>query len=60
MKLTVVNTFYFGEFTKSRSDEHKRSPKNCDCKKNEILKHWWETDHNFCWDQSKVVDRKIG
>ena len=42
---------------KSRSDEHKRFVKNCDCDKNEIAKHCWEADHNFSWDQKKVVDR---
>ena len=33
---------YFGESKrslKSRSDEHKRSVRNCDCDKNEIAKH---------------------
>ena len=52
---------YFGETKrslKSRSDEHKRSVKNCDCDKNEIAKHCWETDHNFNWDQKKVIDRE--
>ena len=45
---------------KSCSDEHKRSVKYCDCEKNEIVKHgWdWEADHNFSWDQNKVVDRQ--
>ena len=38
---------------KSCSDEHKRSVKNCDC-----AKHCWEADHNFSWDQKKVVDRE--
>ena len=44
---------YFGESKrslKSRSDEHKRSIKNCDCDKNEIAKHCREADHNFNWD----------
>ena len=52
---------YFGESKrslKSRSDEHKRSIRNCDCDKNEIAKHCWEADHNFNWDQKKVVDRE--
>ena len=52
---------YFGESKrslKSRSDEHKRSVRNCDCDKNEIAKHCWEADHNFNWDQKKVVDRE--
>ena len=33
---------YFGESKRSlklRSDEHKRSVRNCDCDKNEIAKH---------------------
>ena len=54
-------TVYFGESKwslKSRSDEHKRSVRNCDCDKNEIAKHCWEVDHNFNWDQKKVIDRE--
>ena len=53
---------YFGESKrslKSRSDEHKRSARNCDCDKNEIAKHCWEADHNFNRDQKKVIDRDI-
>ena len=53
---------YFGESKrslKSRSDEHKRSARNCDCDKNEIAKHCWEADHNFNCDQKKVIDRDI-
>ena len=52
---------YFGESErslKSRSDKHKRSVRNCDCDKNEIAKHCWEADHNFSWDQKKVVNRE--
>ena len=52
---------YFGESKrslKSRSDEHKRSARNCDCDKNEIAKHCWEADHNFNWDQKKAIDRE--
>ena len=52
---------YFGESKRSlklRSDEHKRSVRNCDCDKNEIAKHCWEADHNFNWDQKKVIDRE--
>ena len=41
---------------KSRSDEHKISVRHCDCEKNEIAKHCWEPDHDFSWDQKKVVD----
>ena len=40
------------------SDEHKRYVRNCNCDKNEIAKHCWEADHNFNWDQKKVIDRK--
>ena len=53
---------YFNESKwslKSRSDEHKRSVRNCDCDKNEIAKHCWETDYNFNWDQKKVIDREF-
>ena len=52
---------YFGESKrslKSRSDEHKRSVRNCDCDKNEIAKHCWEADHHFNCDQKKVIDRE--
>ena len=51
---------YFGEskqYLKWHSDEHKGSVKNCDCEKNEIVKHYWEADHNFNWDQKKVIDK---
>ena len=51
---------YFGESKqslKSRSVEHKRSVRNCGCD-NEIAKHCWEADHNFNWDQKKVIDRE--
>ena len=43
---------------KARSDERKRSVKNCDCDKNEIAKHCWKADHNFSWDQKKVIHRE--
>ena len=53
------DTAYFCESKrslKSHSDENKRSVRNCDCDKNEIAKHCWEADHNFNWDQKKVID----
>ena len=53
---------YFGESKrplKSRSDEHKRSVRNCDCDKNEIVKHCLEADHNFNWDQKKVIEESL-
>ena len=43
---------YFGESKwslKLRTDEHKRSVRNCNCGKNEIAEHCWEADHNFNW-----------
>ena len=52
---------YFGDskrFLKSRSDEHKRSVRKCDCDKSEIAKHCWEADDNFNLDQKKVIDRE--
>ena len=52
---------YFGESKrslKSRSDEQKRSVRNCDCDNNETVKHCWETDHHFSWDQKKLVVRE--
>ena len=62
MKLTAVDceAVYFNESKqslKSRSDEHKRSFRNCDCDKNEIAKHVCEAEHNFSWHQKKVIDR---
>ena len=50
---------YFGESKrslKSRPDEQERSVMNCDCDKNEIVKHCREADHNLNWNQKKVVD----
>ena len=58
---SICETVYFGEqehYLKSCSDEHKRSVRNYDCNKNEIGKHCWEADHNFSWDQKKLVDRE--
>ena len=43
-------TVYYGESKrslKSRSNEQKRSARNCDCDKNEIAKHCWQAYHNF-------------
>ena len=50
---------YFGESKQSlklHSDEHQRSVRNCNCGKDEIAKHCWVVDHNFNWDQKKVID----
>ena len=52
---------YFGEtkwYLKWRSDEHKRSVRNCNYDKNEIAKYCFEADQNFSWDQKKVVDKE--
>ena len=43
---------------KLRSDQHKISPRNCNCERNQIPKHCWEADINFSWDQKKVIDRE--
>ena len=43
---------------KLHSDKHKRSVRSCDCDTNEIAKQCWEVDHNFSWNQKKVIDRK--
>ena len=40
------------------SSSWKRSVRNYDCNKNEITKHCLEADHNFNWDQKKVIDRE--
>lgn len=55
-KLTAV-TVKRPTLVNPRSDERQRSFRNPDCKKKEIVKHWWEADHNFNWGQRKVVDR---
>ena len=59
--LTVSKAVYFGESKRSsklRSDERKRSVKNCDRGKNEIVKLCWEAYHEFSWDQKKVVEKE--
>ena len=61
--MTAVNceAAYFGEsklYLKLSSNEHKRSVRNCDCKKNKIAKHCWEADNNFSWDQKNILDRE--
>ena len=61
MYCSKCEAVYCGESKRSlklRSDEYKRSVKNYDCEKNEIAKHCWEADHNFSWDQKKVVGRE--
>ena len=58
-EISNCQTVYFFESKQSlklHSDEQKRSIKNCNCDKNEIVKHYWEADHNFNWDQKKVID----
>ena len=50
MKLAIVMI--------SRSDEHIKLVKNWDNEKIEIVKHSWEEDHNFNWDQKKFVFRE--
>ena len=44
----------------SRSDEHKRSVRNCDCDKNETAKHCWEADHNLTGIRRKLLIGKAG
>ena len=60
LKVLVKNHGVYSDLTKqdplSRSNEQKISVWNCDCEKNEIVKHCWERDHNFSWDQKKVDD----
>ena len=62
MRLTVATvkqpTWVNLKSLKSCLDENKRSAKNCDCELNEIVIHCSEADHNFSWDQKKVVDRE--
>ena len=40
---------------KSHSGEHRSFVKNCDCIKNQTVRYHWETDHNFSWNQEKVM-----
>ena len=45
---------YFGKSKRSlklRPDKHKKSVRNSDCKKNKILKNFWEADHNYICSQ---------
>ena len=58
MAIVCLSILKYAFEYKSRSDEHKRSVRNYDCDKNEIAKHCWEADHNFNWDQKKVIDRE--
>ena len=41
---------------KSHLDEYKRTVRNCDCEKSKVAKHCCEVDHNFNWDQKKIID----
>ena len=53
------STSHFGESKIAfRWTQNKRSVRNCDCDKNEIAKRCWEADHNFSWDQKKVINRE--
>ena len=54
----IRSTFSTEKTLKSRLHEHKRSARNWDCDKNDIAKHCWEEDHNFNWDEKKVIDRE--
>ena len=62
MKLTSdYKAVYIGESErslKSWSDEHKRPVRNWDYDKNEIAKHYCEANHNFSWNEKKVVDQE--
>ena len=58
MKLTVVTVKQSFLVNLNGLYEHRRSVRNCDCNKNETAKHCWEADHNFNWDQKKVIDRE--
>ena len=45
---------YFGKSKRSlklRPDKHKKSVRNSDCKKNKILKSFWEADHDSICSQ---------
>ena len=64
MKLTIVTSKQCALVnvlvlvTVLRSDDHKRSIKNCNRKRNEIAKCCWEAEHNFSWDKERGVDRE--
>ena len=45
---------------KSRSDEHKRFIRNCDCDKNEIAKHCWEHITTLTGIRRKLLIVKAG
>ena len=58
MKLTVVTVKQSFLANLNGLYEHRRSVRNYDCNENETAKHCWEADHNFNWDQKKVIDRE--
>ena len=52
---------YLGESKrslKSRSNEQKRSVRNCDCDKNDTANHCWEAVHNLTGIRGKLLDRE--
>ena len=54
----IYETDYSNLVTVLRSDDHKRSIKNCNRKRNEIAKCCWEAERNFSWDKERGVDRE--
>ena len=41
-----------------RVQEHKRAVRNADISKNEIADHSWTKDHQFNWNEKKIIDQE--
>ena len=57
------DSVYIGETKRTfgqRVKEHKRAVQNGDLTKNEIADHCWTNNHNFDWDNRKIIDKENG
>ena len=57
------NVVYIGETKRTlvqRVQEHKRAVQNADTSKNEIADHSWTKDHQFNWNEKKIIDQEKG
>ena len=54
---------YIGETKRTlvqRVQEHKRAVRNADTSMNEIADHSWTKDHQFNWNEKKIIDQEKG
>ena len=57
----VCEAVYIGETKRTllqRVQEHKRAVRNADTEKNEIADHSWTKDHQFNWNEKKIIDQE--